>query len=423
MKLITKTLWYYLLISISLILIAGSFSFYFIKNELNDELTERMNLDKAYEIRNIKRSLNPEKVIFNTDGFIKVEKVKGNYIPDFYKDTTLFDKYEFEEVGCKLLISHIKKDKEVFRITIAKNTKITDELFQNLIFAFGAIVIFIAFGFFILNWLISKILWKPFFKTLNGLKNYDFDIHKKYFFEQTSISEFNQLNSTLNEMTERVYNSFTEQKEFTENASHEIQTPLAIIIANLSQLIQSPNLNQSDMIQIESIENNTRKLSLLNKSLLLLTKIENNQFPNLEFVSFYKLTDQLLTHFSALIESKKLNVEINRIEDFRLQMNPILAEILVSNLVSNAIRHNNDFGLINFFISKNSFTISNTGNPLIINENELFIRFKKNDSSLSSIGLGLSIVKSIINLYNLKINYTKKDNQHSFEISFNSKTD
>ena len=100
-------------------------------------------------------------------------------------------------------------------------------------------------------------------------------------------------------------------------------------------------------------------------------------------------------------------------------MNPNLAEILISNLLSNAIRHNNDFGIIVINTSKNSFKISNTGNPLELNKNDLFVRFKKSDNSMSSHGLGLSIVKSILDLYDLNIDYNQNGNLHSFEISFN----
>ena len=289
---------------------------------------------------------------------------------------------------------------------------------EGLLSAFGILVSFLVCAFFIVNWLLSKTLWKPFYKTLAELNNYDIKRHEHYRFEATTTNEFNQLNVALNKMTEKIYSDFLQQKEFTENASHEMQTPLAVVKANISLLMQSPNLKEDEMNQLQTVENTIKKLSTLNKTLLLLTKIENNQFQENSIVNLKETIAKVLGNYSDLIGAKQIQLEINLESDLKIKANPLLADILVSNLFQNAIRHNHEGGRIIVSIIGNTMQILNSGEPLTIDKEDLFTRFKKNDASKDSLGLGLSIVKSITDTYNYKIIYNYENSLHNFIISF-----
>ena len=147
-----------------------------------------------------------------------------------------------------------------------KSTLEKEDLLESLFSSFILIIIFLILAFFIVNWWIAKKLWSPFYSTLSKLEAYDIKQHHTYGFDSSSTKEFDQLNKVLNTMTDKLYSDFLQQKEFTENASHEMQTPLAVVKANLSLLMQSPNLREEEMNHLQSIENTIKKLTALNKA-------------------------------------------------------------------------------------------------------------------------------------------------------------
>jgi len=230
--------------------------------------------------------------------------------------------------------------------------------------------------------------------------------------------EFEQLNTTLNAMTNKLYSDFIQHKEFAENASHEMQTPLAIIKANLSVLMQAQNLTENEMNAIESIENTVKKLSSLNRTLLLLTKIENKQFTEQKSINLADLIKHQLANYSEQIDAKDITLHIDLQHSFYREMNPTLADILVSNLIHNAIRHNVIGGQLSIVSDANGFSISNTGDSLPFPSSEMFLRFRKSTSTSESIGLGLSLVKSIAETYNMNIHYAFSDQIHTFKLTF-----
>lgn len=419
MKLISKTILYYLLISIPLLLIAGVFSYFLIKSELRDGTDESLMKEKLNAEKLITSFKEPENFNLSADSLSSIKVIGDIKLHNVFSDTSIYDRTEQEYISYRVLKSNYSFNKNNYLITISKTTVEEDELMEGLLSAFAILVSFLVCAFFIVNWLLSKTLWKPFYKTLVELNNYDIKKHEHHSFEAASTKEFNQLNIALNKMTEKIYSDFLQQKEFTENASHEMQTPLAIVKANISLLMQSPNLKESEMNQLQTVENTIKKLSALNKTLLLLTKIENNQFQENSIVNLKETIAKVFGNYSDLIGAKQIQLEINLESDLKIKANPLLADILVSNLLQNAIRHNHEGGRIIVSLIGNTMQISNSGEPLAINKEELFTRFKKNDASKDSLGLGLSIVKSITDTYNYKIIYNYDNSLHNFTISFN----
>lgn len=417
MKLISKTLLNFLLISLPLLIIAGFFSYYLIKSELRDGTEEELSKEKVYAEKLIQTFRNPQTVYLTLDSLSSIQPFKGISFKSSYTDTLIFDITENENVGYRKLKSYYSFNGNEYQIILLKTTMQEDELLEGIFSAFTIISLFLMIAFFIVNWLVSKALWKPFYNTLSKLNTYDIKNHEQQQFLKTNTLEFQQLNTALTKMTDKIHIDYLQQKEFTENASHEMQTPLAVIKANLTQLMQSTTLSESDMNNLQTIENTTKKMVSLNKALILLSKIENNQFKENELISVNKIINKVINNFADLIEVKNIKLNLNLKDDLQLTINPTLAEVLLSNLVQNAIRHNVNGGIINIDLMQNKLIISNSGEALTINSNELFTRFKKNDASKDSLGLGLAIVKSICNIYQINIDYSYSNQLHTFTLN------
>lgn len=418
MKLITKTILYYLLLCVPLILIAFSISYFLIKRAVNESLNEEIWSKKRKAEELINSFEEPREVFFSIDNLssIKVDSTNGTGYK--YKYLIKMDAEEDEQMWYWELKSYYKSKGVNYVITITEPKFENDDLIESLSQMLLLTIAFLIFSFFILNWIISRSLWKPFYKTINALNTYDIKKGERLQFDEVKIKEFKQLNKTLEEVTTKIRKDYKSIKEFTENASHETQTPLAVIKARLDLLMQSPKLGEDEMSQLQVIERAVNKLSSLNKALLLLTKIENHQFKDVEEVSFNMITEKALANFEDMIASRSISVTKEGATDLKVKMHPLLADILVGNLIQNAVRHNINGGKIGISASENTFTISNTGEPLKIETSRLFERFKKNDDSKESLGLGLSIIKSISEAYGFKVEYVYKNAMHQFSLLF-----
>lgn len=418
MKLISKTLIYYLLVSLPLLVVAGLLSYFLIKAELRDGtdetlLSEKVNAEKL--IRSLKTS---NTIYLSSDSLSNIKLSSGSLLNSNFNDTLIFDQEENENIGARMLKSHYTFNRNTYQITLVKSTMDEEELLEGILATFALVIGFLIVSFVIVNWLLSKTLWKPFYSTLLQLNKYEIKNHELHHFNPENTIEFNQLNDALNKMMDKIYSDFIQQKEFTENASHEMQTPLAVVKANLSLLMQSPNLKEDEMNRLQTIENTIKKLSSLNKALILLSKIENNQFNESDTISIKAIVLRITDNFAEVIQSKNMSLDLNLNEDILMKMNPALAEILITNILQNAIRHNNENGKIAIASSRNQLIISNTGMPLSIPEEQLFMRFKKNDASKESLGLGLAIVKSICKSNNINIEYSFHNSLHTFTLNF-----
>jgi signal transduction histidine kinase len=206
-------------------------------------------------------------------------------------------------------------------------------------------------------------------------------------------------------------------KRFTENASHEIQTPLAIIKTKIELLAQS-ELNESQANVIQTLNDVVNRISKLNQSLLLLTKIENGQFADTECVNISKVLERHIINFEELAEAKNITITKNIIEECEVKMNESLAVVLISNIMVNAIKHNLSHGVIDIELEVNKLSVSNSGEVPTKGASSLFERFEKDTSSADSLGLGLSIVKEICDRYGFQVNYNYTDKMHTISIRF-----
>ncbi len=416
MKLLNKTSIYYLVFALPVFVVCSGLLYYFISKQIIDGLDESLSKKKTVIEHKLKSGISPD---FLKDDEITF-KLLGENTGDFnyhISDTLLYDSMEAEMIPFRTYRTIVNDGNNNYELSINKSYIETDDLIASILYPVIFLFIALLAGFFLINWFISRKLWLPFYKTLKQLDHYKID-ETQIEFDSSAIKEFSELNLVLTSMTEKIHNDFICQKQFIENASHEIQTPLAVIKNKIELLIQSKTISEADMQIIQSVYNASNKLSSLNKALLLLSKIENNQFKEVEEIRFNQLIEQILDRFTDIISLK--NIHLSKRLDGKIihKMNPVLADILISNLIQNAIRHNITNGTITIQLLEKSIIISNTGSTSVGNTTELFERFKKSETSTESIGLGLAIVKEICDNYTIEINYTCINTIHTVQLNF-----
>ncbi|HSH66909.1 MAG TPA: HAMP domain-containing sensor histidine kinase [Bacteroidia bacterium] len=416
MKLVSKTLVYYLLISFPLLIVAGICSYFLIRGELNEGADESLLKEKWSAEQLISSFKKPQSVFLDYDSLSTIRMANQVKPGTRFTDTLIYDKHEKEYVPYRVLRSSYSFNNTNYQVTLYKTTIEEEELMEGLLSGFALIFLFLILAFFIVNLMLTKVIWKPFYNSLAELNRFDVKQHRKHMFPPSTVLEFDQLNRALNKMTDKIQLDFKQQKEFIENASHEMQTPLAVIKANVSLLTQSQNMKEEEMDQLQVIDNTTKRLAALNKALILLSKIENNQFEKLETIKLNEIVQKVLDNFSEQIQVKRLELELDFQNELSVCMNDALADILISNLLQNAIRYTKPGGRIKINVLGNIFSISNSGEQLPFDSNDLFMRFKKSTNSKDSLGLGLSIVKSIVSYYNYSVSYAYYDHTHMFKL-------
>jgi signal transduction histidine kinase len=270
----------------------------------------------------------------------------------------------------------------------------------------------------ILNSQLSKKIWQPFYEMLEMINAYKIDRGENLAFKRTSITEFNALSSAVEKMSEKISQEFSSQKEFTENASHEIQTPLAIVKNKLEVLLQTPSLNEEQMNLINAASLACNRLSKLNEALIILSKIENRQFHTVDNICVNDLIDGQLASLSELIQMRRITIRRLYHDKLSTKMNRYLADILFENLITNSIKHNLTPGFMSISIDSEKIQISNSGEIPKVNPDKLFDRFTKGNQKSKSLGLGLPIIKAICDTYLLPVRYTFEMGIHDISVAF-----
>ena len=421
MKLLTKTTLFFLTIAL-LVLFAGGIVFYFsfrymMNREIKRELfTEMHQVILHPPNRNV---IGIDSVVFDLPVHYQIIPIKKIQKPTFiFIDTLLYDNIIGRYQLYRMISYETLSGEKPVRISISKSLLVSDELVEYV--AFVTLALSLILLFFIIgtnNYFFSRV-WGSFFETIDVIKDYSISETRSIKFEESEITEFNQLNHVFEKMHERIKQDYQNLKEFIENISHEIQNPLAIIKSRVDLLQQNENLDKSQAELIQSIQNNTIRLSNLNKSLILLSKIDNNQFQIREEVEIVENINLHLDNFEDIIQSKNILLYKDLNNQIHVSADPTLISIMLLNLLKNSIYHNIPYGNIEIKTELNKLTIINSGRELDINPEDLFNRFTKSSNKPDSLGLGLAIVKKICDYYKFTIQYTCKANNHIITIIF-----
>jgi signal transduction histidine kinase len=371
--------------------------------------------------KKIKNTANSSFIMGDLDDNPYLQGVSNTMIINpIFSDSTEIDLRENALVKIRVLKATVQSKPQNYLVTITQSYEEFEEISAKLSWGLGLYFLGFSLLLLMINFLIYRQLWKPFYEIINHLRNYQLNKSTPTIFKKETTEEFNLLSQALHQMTERISKQFTLQKEFTENASHEIQTPIAVISAELETLLGSENLPEKETNHIQKSMDSLQKLSQLNKSLLLLTKIENNQFSETEEVNLSNLVKNLLEMYQDFAEHRNIKISQEIQLNQTLEINPLLAEILIGNLLKNAIRYNQNGGNIRCVLKDKQLTISNKGDSLPFPETQLFNRFIKHPKHPEATGLGLAIVKQISEQYELKITYQfdEMKQEHTFRVKW-----
>ena len=411
MKLLYKTTRDYLIASISILVITGIALFTLLRKEVGDEMNEQLALqaDKIFE--------NAHSGNFINAPFIKIEKVSGRTSPgQTYGDSLLYDRVQkkMEEYHYIREVQDIGQAR--YQATVMTSHIGWDQYYLSIFYIFVLMAILLTGSGVLINYLSNRKVWGPFFGNLKKIKAFSVSSPDSLGLLETPITEFKELNSTLKDLTDRSRKEYLALREFTENASHEIQTPLSIIQSKLDRMSQM-EMNEEMSGYIVQAKSGVERLSKMNKSLLLLAKLDNNVFKDQEQVMVDEIVFTQLRNMEDLWANKQITLKENLSKE-PVFCNKYLIETLVSNLLSNALKYTLKNGTVEVVVKDNSLTISNTGTKPEFSEEQIFQRFTKNATNITSTGLGLAICKEICTLNKWDMAYHYENGIHFFQVTF-----
>ncbi len=421
MKLLHYTYRKLLLLLLLLMSLWGILFYYTIIDEVVDETDDAL---QNYAHLLIKKALRDPSV-FNTDGsvmsfyeFLPISEAEGTNYRDKFFDSTRYIETEGEYEPVRVMQTAFRMtDGQFYELTLMISILERDDMVRAILWYLGVLfILFILCTSLSIRWLLKGV-FSPLHKLLEWLHNLHPGSEVLPLDNPTHIREFRQLSEAAVDMGNRSYKAYAEQKQFIENASHELQTPLAIVQGKVELLAEGENLTGRQMKELDEIYRTLGRAVKLNKSLLLLSRIENGQYAETENVSFDELLDNLLPDLLDIYEYKQVHLSRQRGEKpFVVQCNYALAQILVSNLLKNALFHNVEHGDLQIVTTPDSLLVKNTGEAPL-DEDKLFRRFYRGSGNKKdSTGLGLAIARSIALSASLSLTYEWQEGMHCFKL-------
>jgi signal transduction histidine kinase len=420
-RLLNKTLLYYTFFATIILLLSAPFFYWMMEKLYTDDVDEAIVLRKKEFETNNQQTLHitdiPVWNKFNRDIRILPDTVVSKP-KDSIIQQTFYDALVPEWEPYRVLYTNVKIEGQSFVLMIQLNLVESEDLIKTIIWIYLGILFALLLVIFFITRFISNRLWKPFYDTLKKIDQFNIEQHTSPEFSVTNVKEFEQLNAGLEKLIRGSLQSYASQKSFTQNAAHELQTPLAIFQSKLDLLLQDTSLTRPQATIVQSLYEATSRLTRINKNLLLLAKIENNQFAETATFTINELINDVTPYFTEQADSKRLIIEKNMEAIVGGNANRGLAEIMINNLFLNAVRHNIENGKIIISLKDNRFTIANSGTVQSLDETILFKRFGKGSADVRSSGLGLAIVKEICERYGWEVSYKFEGGLHNFSVSF-----
>lgn len=418
-KLIQKSSKIFLLYALVLLLCAAPIFYFVTKHLYLEDADEALILRKAEyfhyyrgkihhdEIDNW-NSLNRDNKILSWNG------LKNDTLFDISYFDTLHNEIEpYRELNFPIII-----DGEQYLYSSRLNLVESEDLLESIAWLFAIVVFFLLIGIYFISRRLSNTLWRPFYETLGQMEQFELDYTKAPDLSETDTEEFVRLNDSFFRLFQRTVDTYRIQKEFLENAAHELQTPLAVIQSKIDGILQLENLTKEQAIILESLNLSIAKLNRINKNLLLLSRIQENPSESYSRISLSDTLNSNIDFFNEQASQRNINVSLKVKNDVIVNATPHLVECLVNNLLMNAIKHNHDGGTVKVILINQSLTISNSGVEDALNGDKLYKRFSKQGNENSGTGLGLSIVKRITEVFGWSIKYDFSNGKHFFSIEF-----
>ena len=421
MKLLSYTYRKLALLLFLLMAVWGVLFYYAIIDEVVDETDD--TLENYGEI--LMESALHDPSILETEGslmsfykFTPISEEEGRHYRQVFYDATVYIELEDEDEPVRVMCTAFRMpDGQYYELKLMISILERDDMVEAMLWYLGALFLLFLICTSIGIQLVLKGVFRPLHRLLDWLHCIQPGKEVPPLDNPTKIREFRQLSDAALDMGNRSYKAYEEQKQFIENASHELQTPLAIVRGKVELLAESEGMTEQQMEQLDEIYATLGRAVKLNKSLLLLSRIENGQYTEMEDVSVDEILDELLPDLMDIYEHKQVRLIRKREEQpFIIRCNHSLAQILVSNLVKNSLLHNREGGELQVLTTPTSLVIKNTGDVPLDGE-KLFRRFYHGmDGKKDSTGLGLAIARSIALSSSLKLTYEWQDGMHTFRL-------
>jgi len=392
-----------------------------IKDSVDEELEnyKRQIVSRAEKDSTILQQKTFDEGFFSVNPISKKEALN---FKDTYEDTEIYAQDADDEAPelepVRVLTTVFEQNGNFYELKIFNNMVEEDDLVKELLWDAAGLYVLLIFSILLINNLVLQKLWKPFYDLLYDLKKYRLGTGKSFPKAETKTKEFADLQEAVTTLLNYSEKTYEQQKEFIGNASHELQTPLAIAISKLELLMERENFTENQAEKIAEILEIIERLVRLNKSLLLLTKIENKQFFDNKEISVNEIVAKNISDLEDIADFKEVKISSQENAQLSVNADSALMNIIVSNLLRNAIFHNIKNGKVEVEISENYLTVKNTGNLQSLAQEKIFTRFQKNKENQSGTGLGLAIVKAIAELYGFSVSYEFKGEMHEFNVKF-----
>lgn len=384
--------------------------YFYTKSLLQDQVEESLYSTEARVVDALKN----DQIVLSFPPITQLKKVQ-HIRPEILKDTIIYDPSQDEMEAFRELSTYKEIKGQTYKITVRNLVVESEDILVAIVFSNITIFVLAFLFLFFFNTTKNIKLWNPFFKNLEQMKKFSLSSNEEIQLVDSDVLEFSELKDEILLLTSKVKNDYENLKQFTENVSHEMQTPLAIIQAKIDNIINEHDINDKQFEQISSIQKDIQRLKHLNQRVTILTKIDNNQFVKVENVNITKLLEEKIENFKEL----EINyISLNSKNDLIASMDIYLADILINNLISNAIKHNFEEKDISITTENKTLVISNYGQNELLHPEKLFLRFYREVNSVQSSGLGLAILKKICDLYKFDLSYSFSENQHSFTLVF-----
>jgi signal transduction histidine kinase len=419
MKLFYRVL-IHLLTGIVVVLSGWAVCFYFaIVDEINDEIDDSL---EDYSELIIIRSLAGKELPSSDSGSNNqyfLREVSEAYVRTRerirYQDTMVYIAEKKETEPARILTTIFRNDAgQYYELSVSTPTIEKQDLRESIFYLLIGLFVILLVTILIINiWVFYRSM-KPFYVLLHWLGDYRLGQTHKPLYNPTHTSEFQKLNDTVIRFAQHSEEVFQQQKQFIGNASHEIQTPLAVCRNRLEMLMEDETLTEQQLGEIIKTYETLEYVSKLNKSLLLLSKIDNHQYSETSKVCLNDILHSLIPDFEEVYAFKEVSLSLEENARLCADMNEVLATVLMTNLLKNAFVHNVEDGAIRITINKESICFSNTGTLVALDEKRVFERFYQGNKKEGSTGLGLAISNAVCRQFNLELKYVFKDGMHQF---------
>ncbi|MCG8306615.1 MAG: HAMP domain-containing histidine kinase [Cytophagales bacterium] len=419
MRLLLKATFFYLIITMIVFGVGGIMTYDIFRKQVQME-TDRYLISRLWSLQNsVENGESPFSFVSEN---LSIKEVDNTIEETKYAfSDTLADhpNPRISRLEPHRKLSVIRKiEEKTYKVEIFDVIVESDDIFSGVFKSQTRLFIILGAVLVISSFLMSTWLFRPFNVTLQAIKNFKLYDVSELKLQKTSTREFKELNEILKQMTKKIQADYRSLKEFSENASHEMQTPLAVAKGKIELLLQSKNLDKEHLQLINSSYEAIDHLSKMSRSLSLLTKIENLEFSDFKKINLSEKVKSAIYDFQELLELKQIHIEFELARNVMIESDPVMIQILITNLFQNAIRHNVSRGSISVQLTKRALRISNTGHPLRSSSSDLFKRFKKDDQSGETIGLGLAIAKKICEVNKFEIIYKYEHERHVIELRF-----